>query len=431
MDTFELFQRLSVALGIGLLVGLERGWQARAESEGERSAGLRTHTLAALLGGIWGAIAQRYGEGGATALGLAFVAFGAAVTLFRYREVSHDRTFGATTVVAAMLAFTLGAFAVLGDMQVAAAAGVVVAALLALKAWLHDWVRRLTWAELRSGLVLLAMTVIVLPLLPDRPVDPWGAVNPYSIWLLTVMIAALSFGGYVAIRLAGDQAGVVEGRSPLDLVGGGLASSTAVTVTMARLAKEHPDRSGVLLAGVLVSGATMMARVLVVAGVVNAALIEPLAVPLGLAGAVLAGGGVFLLLRHAKDEQRAQKLELGNPLDLATVLKFGALLTLITVLAKLATATAGSSGAFMLAALSGLADVDAITLSMARSGAQEIGRAPAAAAIAIAVGVNTLTKAAIGWSVGGSRAGRLLLGISVLAIAAGAAGVFLSGGLRS
>jgi uncharacterized membrane protein (DUF4010 family) len=426
MDTFELFQRLSVALGIGLLVGLERGWQARAESEGERSAGLRTHTLAALLGGIWGAIAQRYGEGGATALGLAFVAFGAAVTLFRYREVSHDRTFGATTVVAAMLAFTLGAFAVLGDMQVAAAAGVVVAALLALKAWLHDWVRRLTWAELRSGLVLLAMTVIVLPLLPDRPVDPWGAVNPYSIWLLTVMIAAISFGGYVAIRLAGDQAGIV-----VSSIAGGLASSTAVTVTMARLAKEHPDRSGVLLAGVLVSGATMMARVLVVAGVVNAALIEPLAVPLGLAGAVLAGGGVFLLLRHAKDEQRAQKLELGNPLDLATVLKFGALLTLITVLAKLATATAGSSGAFMLAALSGLADVDAITLSMARSGAQEIGRAPAAAAIAIAVGVNTLTKAAIGWSVGGSRAGRLLLGISVLAIAAGAAGVFLSGGLRS
>jgi uncharacterized membrane protein (DUF4010 family) len=231
MDTFELLQRLSVAVAIGLLIGLERGWQAREDLEGERSAGLRTHALAALLGAAWGAISNQTGIGGAVALGLAFLAFSAGIILFRYRETSHDETFGATTVVAAMLAFALGAFAVVGDMQASAAAGVTATGLLALKPVLHAWVRQLTWPELRSGLVLLAMTVIMLPLLPRRAIDPWAAFNPFEIWLLTVMIAAISFVGYMAIKAIGERGGVaVTG------IAGGFASSTAVTVTLARLA---------------------------------------------------------------------------------------------------------------------------------------------------------------------------------------------------
>ncbi|MGC1861159.1 MAG: MgtC/SapB family protein, partial [Methylocystis sp.] len=149
MDTVELFQRLSVALAIGLLIGLERGWQAREDREGERSAGLRTHALASLLGAVWGAISNQTGIGGAVALGIAFFIFSAAIILFRYRETSHDGTFGATTVMAAMLAFALGALAVVGDMQAAIAAGVAATGLLALKSSLHGWMRRLTWPELR------------------------------------------------------------------------------------------------------------------------------------------------------------------------------------------------------------------------------------------------------------------------------------------
>lgn len=422
MDTIELSQRFGVGLAIGLLIGLERGWQARGEADGERAAGLRTHTLAALLGCVWGAIASLRGEGGAVALGMAFSVFGAGIILFRYREARHDGTFGATTVLAAMLSFALGAFAVMGDMQVAAAAGVVSAALLALKAVLHDWLRRLTWAELRSALVLLAMTCIVLPLLPHRPIDPWGAVNPFAIWLLTVMIAVISFGGYVAIKLAGERSGIL-----ISSVAGGLASSTAVTVTLAELAREHPEHGRTLTAGVLISGFTMMVRVLVVAGVVNAQLIERLAPALASAALVMIGAALYLLRRDRAPAEGAHPIKLDNPLDLVTVLKFGVLLTVVIVLAKVAMATAGQAGAYALAAFSGIADVDAITLSMAQVGAAAIGPAAAAAAIAIAVAVNTISKAVMAWVVGGAAFGRRIMAVSVLSLAVGVAGYALGG----
>ncbi|MEZ5853752.1 MAG: MgtC/SapB family protein [Hyphomicrobiaceae bacterium] len=189
MATVELFERLSLALAIGLLIGIERGWQTREEAEGERSVGLRTLALSGLLGGIWAAVAQAVGPGGGFVLAAAYVVFGATIVLFRYRETSLEGTLGATTAIASLLTFALGAYAVLGDKAAAGACGVVVAVLLALKSVLHAWVKRLSWIELRSALVLLAMTFVALPILPRRPIDPWGAVNPFEIWLLTVMLA--------------------------------------------------------------------------------------------------------------------------------------------------------------------------------------------------------------------------------------------------
>jgi len=259
VDTFELVGRLAVALAIGLVIGIERGWKQRGEAEGERAAGLRTHALSGLLGGIWGALALNTGQAGVIAVALAFAAFTAAIAVFRYREMVHDKTFGATTVVAAMLAFALGALAVTGDRTAAAAAGVATAMLLALKAALHEWVKRLTWEELRAGLILLAMSVILLPLLPDRELSPSFPVNPHEIWLLTILIAALSFAGYVAIRLAGPSIGVL-----LSGLAGGLVSSTAVTLNMARLARADGERCNIFAAGVLVASAVMMLRVLII-----------------------------------------------------------------------------------------------------------------------------------------------------------------------
>ena len=422
MDTFELFQRLSVSLAIGLVIGLERGWRARQDPEGERAAGLRTHALAGVLGGIWGAIARVGGEGGLVALGLAFATFSAAIAVYRYRETTHDGTFGATTVVAAMLAFALGAFAVLGDVQVAAASGVTVAMLLALKGVLHAWVERLSWVELRSALVLLAMTFVALPLLPNRTVDPWGAINPFALWLMTILIAALSFVGYAAIKLVGARRGVL-----ITGLGGGLVSSTAVTLNMARLAREHPQQRHHLVAGALLASATMMARVLVVTGVVNAALLGRLALPVGLAGAVLAGVALLLLStsRAGEGDDDEGGIEVKNPFEITTVLQFGALLTAVTVLANVATAYAGDLGAYVLAALSGVADVDAITLSMARLGAGPLGTEVAARAIALAVAVNTLAKTVIGWIAGGPEVGWRLAVASALAILAGLLGVLV------
>jgi len=420
MDSLELLQRLSVALAIGLLIGLERGWQSRMEAEGERAAGFRTHTLAGILGGVWAAMVHGTGGGGLIALAIAFTVFAFLIGLFRYRETQHERTFGATTLVAAMLAFSLGAFAVLGDMQVAAAAGIATAGLLAMKTMLHAWVRRMTWPELRSVLVLASMTFIMLPILPNKTIDPWGVINPYEIWLLTILIAIISFAGYVAIKLLGDRSGIV-----VTGLAGGLASSTAVTVNMAKLAADQPDHRNPLLAGALLSGTVMMVRVLTVAGIVNHAMLLRLAPPLILASLVQAGAGAYLLARQSQPDQGEKGLDLKNPFDLISVLKFGALLTAIMILAHFATQYAGDAGVYLLSAFSGIADVDAITLSMARLGGGELSLDVATRAILIVVAVNTLSKAALGWLTGGAAFGARMAVVGLAALLAGAASLAL------
>ena len=421
MDTVELFQRLTLALAIGLLIGLERGWQARQEPEGERAAGLRTLALLALLGGICGALASGLADGAGIWLGMAFAVAGGTIVLFRYRETGAEGTFGATTAITGLLAFALGAFAVLGDRAAAAASGVTVAGLLALKGALHAMVRRLTWAELRSVLMLSAMSVILLPVLPNHAVDPLGAVNPFEIWLLTVMIGVISFAGYVAIKLTGAQRGIA-----LTGLAGGLASSTAATLTLAKLAANQPERSALMVGGALLAGATMLIRVAVVAGAVRPSLLALLLLPLLAAAMIMAIAGLVLVARggpsgNDDDDDGESDIAVGNPLDLGSVLKFGALLTVVGVVAHVATKFAGSAGAYLLATLSGIADVDAITLSMARLAGEGFDMTVAAVAILIAAAVNTISKTAIGWMAGGTGFGARMALVSALAIVGGLA----------
>ncbi|KAB2867668.1 MAG: MgtC/SapB family protein, partial [Bauldia sp.] len=197
MDEYETLTRLGLALAIGLLIGVERGWREREEAEGERAAGLRTFALIGLFGGLWGLLSK---ELGAQALGLVFLAFAVAATVFRWRETEREGTFGMTTLIAAFLAFSLGVYAAVGDMTVAAAAGVAAVVLLAAKEWLHAWLKVITYAELRATLILLAMSFIALPILPDRGYGPYDAINPHGLWLMTIAIAGVSFIGYVAVK---------------------------------------------------------------------------------------------------------------------------------------------------------------------------------------------------------------------------------------
>lgn len=420
MDTIELIQRLAVALAIGLIIGIERGWKQRGEAEGDRAAGLRTHALAGLLGGTWGAVAISTGGWGAVALGLAFAAFVGAMVVFRLREVEHERTYGATTMVAVMVAFALGTLAVVGDQRAAAAAAVAATMLLALKAALHEWVKRLTWEELRAGLILAAMTVIMLPLLPDRDLTPWFPVNPREVWLVTILIAALSFAGYVAIRVAGTGIGVL-----LSGIAGGLVSSTAVTLSMARLAREHRAREKLFAAGIILASAMMMMRVLVVIGVINIALLDILALPLLLAvvAQVIAAG---VLGNWSRDDASVGgALELRNPFELRVVLEFGALLALIMALAKVIATWAGSKGAYALAAVSGIVDVDAVSISLARIAPHGLSADDAAYAILVAVIMNSATKVVLGSTAGGVRLGKLLAYGLAAAFSAGAIGVVI------
>ena len=397
MDQEDLFRRLAVALAVGLLVGLERGWQLREEAEGERTAGLRTYALTGLLGGISAAVSA---VSSPLVLAAALMSFTAAFTLFAWVEATTERNFSVTGVVAAILTFIIGAYAVLGEPLVAVAAAVAMAILLALKAPLHAWLRQLAWTELRAVLILLAMTFLLLPILPNRPIDPWQAINPAEIWLLAILIAGVSFAGYVATRIMGDQTGIA-----VTAIAGGITSSTATTLSLARLAREQPQASSLLAAGILIAGITMIVRVVLIATALAPPLLTELWLPAS-AGAIalLVASGV-LILRDRQQTGPAATLRLTNPFDIGNAVKLAVLIGVVMVLAKVASSEANAKGLLLLAALSGIADVDAITLSMARMAGATVPIPRAVDVILIAVGVNTLAKAVMAAIVGGRKIG--------------------------
>ena len=220
------------------------------------------------------------------------------MTLFRWRETEREGAYGATTLIASFLTFALGAYAVLGDMVAAAAAAVATAGLLAAKGWLHSWIKALSWEELRATLTLLAMTFVALPVLPDRGFGPYGALNPYQLWLMTIVIAGVAFGGYVAVKVAGGRYGALIAG-----VSGGLVSSTATTLDLARKAKAGFGKPQHLLAGALAASATMFVRVGVVVALFGPHLLPRLAAPLAAAAVVLVAAALFLAAPWTHEEE--------------------------------------------------------------------------------------------------------------------------------
>jgi uncharacterized membrane protein (DUF4010 family) len=406
MNMLDLAFRLGLALAIGFVIGFERGWRERDEEEGQRTAGLRTFTLIGLLGGVLGALSS---EGDRSLLAAAFAILGAVLGVFLWREGQKHEDLSATTFVAALVTFALGAFAVLGDTTIAAGAAVATLLLLANKETLHGWLARITWPELRSGLLLAAMTFIALPLLPDRTIDPWQAINPHEIWLMTILIAAVSFAGYAAVKIAGPQRGLV-----LAATLGGLVASTAVTLSLARLARASAAHVRMLSGAILAAGAVMLLRVLAVVALLNAPLASALA-PVLLAGAVASGLIAAVLVGgHARQPAgQSSDLVMRNPFEIGEVLRFGALLAVVMAAVALARQAYGDGGLFGVAAISGLADVDALTLSAARL---DVPLTIAADAILIAIAVNTLAKTAYAGFAGGARIFGLLLASNVVII---------------
>lgn len=410
MDS-EALSRLTVALAIGLLVGLERGWQTRDAEDNRRAAGFRTFALSGLLGGVTGLVALKTS---AAVIGWVFLGYMGAFAAFHWLEARSEGRASVTSVVAGMLTFLLGTMAVVGDLQLAIACAVGMTVLLALREPLHRWINSLSWQEIRAVLTLLAMSFLLLPLLPNRPIDPWNAINPHRIWLLAIMIATISFAGYVAVKALGNRLGVFMAAGA-----GGLASSTATTLALARLAREHPSSSGLLSAGILVASGVMMLRTGAIALALNAALFSPLIPALLTAAAVLGIGAAVLWFRSV--QQETPDLQIANPLEIGTAIKLAALLAAVMLAAELVRRMFGGIGVFVVAALSGVADVDAVTISMARMAGGDVDPNTAAHAIMIAIAVNTVSKTIVAGSVGNRKVGFLVGGISAAALAAGLA----------
>jgi len=351
----DLLIGLGLSLAIGLLVGVERGWQERDAPEGARIAGIRTFGLVGLLGGLWAVIGEVLGM---VLLGIAFAAIAALMITAHLQDVRTGRDVGVTTVVAALVTFALGALAVLGYTKEAAAGAVVTTALLSLKPVLHGWLRRIESLQLFAGIKLLLISVVVLPVLPDHGYGPWRALNPYQIWWMVVLIAAISFAGYVAMRAAGVRRGVL-----LTGLLGGLASSTATTVTLARL-QRGTDLRALLAAGIVAASAIMFPRILLEVAVVNRTLLTPLVFPLALMTAITVGSALWLA-RHSRTSRTEPIPQVRNPMELIPALQFGLFLALVMLLTHGLNEWLGERGLYLLAAISGVADVDAITLSLA------------------------------------------------------------------
>ena len=272
MDLQDLISAFAVALGIGLLIGLERGWRTRDVEPGRRAAGIRTFAITGLLGGTTGALAVALGgaasAGGGIVVAIGFASYAAVLTLFTLEESRAGGSYSATTAIAGMLTFALSAYAVVGDMRIAAAAAVAAAGLLALREQLHGWVEKISWPELRSGLVLLTMTFIGLPIMPNEPVGPFGGVNPREVWIIAIVLAAVSFLGYAAVKYFGARRGLL-----LAAAAGGLASSTAVTIANARHAARGEGEPRLLAAGVAVASGIMFLRVAAIVTALNPSLL--------------------------------------------------------------------------------------------------------------------------------------------------------------
>lgn len=415
MEHLDLFQRLGLALAIGLLMGVERGWQAREVTHGGSVAGIRTFALIGLLGGVVGWFGHTLGP---IALAAGFLALAAVVVAAHVRRAnSGEQNVGVTTQVAEMIAFSLGALAAMGDGAAAAAGGVVATALLGAKDTLHGWLRRLEQLELRAAIKLLLISVVLLPVLPNQGYGPEEVLNPYRLWLLVVMVAGISFIGYFAIKIAGPRIG-----SLLTGVFGGLASSTALTVSFSRMGKESPGMQPLLSAGIALANTTMYVRLWLIVFVLNRGIGERLMVPLG---SMAAAGllATWLLWRSREEEGKPGATAMSNPFELGMAIKFAALLTLVLVASKLLQAWGGSAGLYLLSALAGLADVDAVALSMAQMGGKSVALTVAATAVTIAAFVNTGVKAALVTGMcGGLMARRIVYAMTGMMLA-GAAGL--------
>jgi uncharacterized membrane protein (DUF4010 family) len=281
-------------------------------------------------------------------------------------------------------------------------------------------VQRLDREDVYAGLRLLIATFIVLPLLPDRPIDPWGALHPRSLWMLVLLISSLSLVGYVATRLLGAHRGI-----PLTGLTGGLVSSTAVTLAFSRQSRDPAYASAVpaLASGILLGWAVMFVRVIVEVLVVNRALLPHVLVPFA-AMATAAVAAAWYLRRGVGAAERTEGVPLTNPFSLSAAIKFAAFFALVLLVVTLVQTYLPGRGVYVVAALAGTTDVDAITLSMAqyaRSGSAEL----AVTAITVAALTNTVVKTAMVSALATARLRRPMLASAALVLASGLVALLL------
>ncbi|RDV05466.1 MgtC/SapB family protein [Undibacter mobilis] len=424
MTIDDLLLRLTIALGIGMLVGLERGWKTRTMAPGSRAAGIRTFTLCGLLGGVIATLAQLAGPGFGAGLviGLGFAVYAAVFTVLQRDADRAAGSFSATTILAGLLTFALGALAVAGDSRVAAAAAVAMTGVLAIRTEVHGWIERITWPELRSALVLLAMTFIILPVMPDMAIGVAPGVNPREVWLIAIVLAGVSFLGYAAVKVFGAERGVL-----VSALAGGLVSSTAVTLANARRSTAGEGSVGLLAAGVAIATALSFLRVAAIVAALQPGLLVLVAPALVPAALVAAGFAIITVYWRGADGGEGVATDtFNNPFSFWPVVGFAVLLGVAMVVGRVVAEAFGAGGTLIGAVVLGLGDVDAVTAATSRLVPVPLGWLAASQTILVAVVANTASKLVLAAVMGRARFAAEVAAMTVLCWLVGAAGLWLA-----
>ncbi len=412
MELNELYGSLGLALGVGLMIGLQRE-QSAAEEQKEHQpstrlfvGGVRTYPLFALAGALAVLLGRQFGI---WTLALSFVALAAPLAIAYADDVKAGRDRGLTSEVAFIIVFLLGAICMSQGViepaknrwLVVASLAVAVTGLLSLKRPLHEIVKKISSEDIYATVKFAVVAVIVLPLLPDVAYGPTAELkvfNPYKIGWMVMLIAGISFAGYVAIRILGAGRG-------LGLMGalGGLVSSTATTLSFAGRSKSDPSVARACALGVVLANTVMPLRVIATVAVINKDLVRYVAIPMGaVAGAGLIASAV-LYFRREQGARVEEAPKFHNPFELSSAFKFGLLFAVILFVAKVMHLWLKQAGLFLAAAVSGTTDVDAMTLTMANLTKEQTGPSfdVAATVILIAAASNSIVKASMALSMGG------------------------------
>jgi uncharacterized membrane protein (DUF4010 family) len=372
--------RVLVAGMLGGLIGMERERAAHSGGE-EMFAGVRTFPIFAILGASLTVV-----TGGMTAAVVSGFLAVAALAIVAYWRTSSDEHVGVTTESAALATYWVGAIAGTGALVLAAAIGITIAVLLAAKERLESFPRAMSREELRATLTLAVLAAVILPLLPNEGYGPWGVWNPRKLWIVVVLVCGLSFAAFLAVRFWGARKGIF-----LTGILGGLASSTAVTVSLATQSRSAKSGGGMLAIGAGLASMVMLIRIAVLAAIAGPSALPPLAPFLG---AALLGGSVAIALLARRQQSKAtQESGLTNPFQLREAIRFGIIYALVLLAVEAARRYAGSWGIVAASILAGIADVDAITLSLAGMSGSGLPAETAAGAIALAALSNTAVKA--------------------------------------
>jgi len=415
-----LLASIAASAGLGALIGFIRQWGEQEDRGPEADpdfGGVRTHTLWAVLGCLAAVASRDYVPLAWPAVALAVAGHLVALSSFAKRTTAP----GSTTFASALLTLFTGSLVAWGHTQSAVVVAATTIVLLGLKHPIHALTRRFTKSDIRATLQFVAVTGVILPLVPNRPFGPFGAFNPYNTWMMVVLISGLGFTGYIAMRLLGARAGIF-----VTSLMGGLASSTAATLAFSRRSREEPAYAVEYAFAVVTACTVMMPRVLIAISVINVELSRTLVLPFALMALPAVGYGLWLWRRKPSDTGNLGSPQIGNPLSLYTSIKFALLYTAIAFLVKAATELELQAGLLPLSFVSGLTDMDAISLSMAGNAAD--GRVPlglAADSVLLAAIANSLLKAGLAVGLGTPRLRRHVAVVLGLTALAGAAGMLL------